>query len=79
MLGYEITSEEELNKLISDTVEKFKQKNNGVGPNQQEIDKIKSDLKKHLEENFKSVDITLTEEMLQDIEDIHLSNPNPLF
>jgi aryl-alcohol dehydrogenase-like predicted oxidoreductase len=33
--------------------------------------------KKHLEENFKSVDITLTEEMLQDIEDVHLSNPNP--
>lgn len=33
--------------------------------------------KKQLEENFKSVDITLTEEMLQDIEDIHLSNPNP--
>ena len=33
--------------------------------------------KKHLEENFRSVDITLTEEMLRDIEDIHLSNPNP--
>jgi len=35
--------------------------------------------KKHLEENFKSVDITLSEEMLQDIEDVHLSNPNPCF
>ena len=33
--------------------------------------------KKHLEENFNSIDITLTEEMLKDIEDIHLSNPNP--
>jgi aryl-alcohol dehydrogenase-like predicted oxidoreductase len=33
--------------------------------------------KKHLEENFRSVDITLTEEMLQDIDNIHLSNPNP--
>ncbi len=32
---------------------------------------------KHLEENIKSVDITLTEEMLKDIEDIHLSDPNP--
>jgi aryl-alcohol dehydrogenase-like predicted oxidoreductase len=33
--------------------------------------------KKHLEENFKSIDIILSEEMLQDIEDIHMSNPNP--
>ena len=33
--------------------------------------------KKHLEENFKGIDITLTEEMLKDIENIHLSNPNP--
>mgnify|MGYP000442211638 CR=1 FL=1 len=32
---------------------------------------------KHLEENINSIDITLTEEMLKDIEDIHLSDPNP--
>ena len=38
---------------------------------------IGATLKKHLEENFKSVDITLTEEMQQDIEDIHVSDPNP--
>ncbi len=30
-----------------------------------------------LEENIKSIDITLTEEMLKDIEDIHLLDPNP--
>jgi aryl-alcohol dehydrogenase-like predicted oxidoreductase len=30
-----------------------------------------------LEENINSIDITLTEEMLRDIEDIHLSDPNP--
>ena len=30
-----------------------------------------------LEENINSVDITMTEEMLKDIEDIHLSDPNP--
>jgi aryl-alcohol dehydrogenase-like predicted oxidoreductase len=30
--------------------------------------------KKHLEEKFNSIDVTLTEEML---EDIHLSDPNP--
>ena len=35
--------------------------------------------KKHLEENFNGVDITLTEEMLKDIEDVHLSNPNPCY
>ena len=34
---------------------------------------------KHLEENVKSIDITLTEEMLKDVEDIHLSDPNPCF
>ena len=32
---------------------------------------------KQLEENINSIDITLTEEMLKDIEDIHLSDPNP--
>ena len=32
---------------------------------------------KQLEENINSIDITLTEEMLQDIEDIHLFDPNP--
>ena len=32
---------------------------------------------KQLEENINSIDITLTEEMLQDIEDIHLLDPNP--
>ena len=32
---------------------------------------------KHLEENVKSIDITLTEEMLKDVEDIHLSDSNP--
>ena len=30
-----------------------------------------------LEENIDSIDITLTEEMLKDIEDNHLSDPNP--
>ena len=30
-----------------------------------------------LEENINSVDITLPEEALKDIEDIHLSDPNP--
>jgi len=32
---------------------------------------------KHLEENINSIEITLTKEMLNDIEDIHLSDPNP--
>jgi len=32
---------------------------------------------KHLEENINSIDITLTDEMKNDIEDIHLSDPNP--
>ena len=32
---------------------------------------------KHLEENINSIDITLTEGMLKEIEDIHLSDPNP--
>ncbi len=31
----------------------------------------------HLKENIESVDLTLTKEMLDDIEDIHLSDPNP--
>ncbi len=31
----------------------------------------------HLEENINSIDITLTEGMLEEIEDIHLSDPNP--
>ena len=31
----------------------------------------------HLKENINSIDITLTGEMLKDIEDIHLSDPNP--
>ncbi len=31
----------------------------------------------HLEENINSIDIILTEEMLEEIEDIHLSDPNP--
>ena len=30
-----------------------------------------------LNENISSIDITLTEEMLKDIDDIHLSDPNP--
>jgi len=29
------------------------------------------------EEDINSIDITLTEEMLKDIEDIHFSDPNP--
>ena len=32
---------------------------------------------RQLEEDINSIDITLTEEMLKDIEDIHLSDPNP--
>ena len=32
---------------------------------------------KHLEENLNSIGITLTEEMQQDIEDVHVSDPNP--
>jgi aryl-alcohol dehydrogenase-like predicted oxidoreductase len=32
---------------------------------------------KHLDENINSIDIALTEEMLREIEDIHLSDPNP--
>jgi aryl-alcohol dehydrogenase-like predicted oxidoreductase len=32
---------------------------------------------KHLEENINSINISLTKEMLSDIEDIHLSDPNP--
>ncbi len=32
---------------------------------------------KHLEENINSIDVKFTEEMLEDIEDIHLSDPNP--
>jgi aryl-alcohol dehydrogenase-like predicted oxidoreductase len=32
---------------------------------------------KQLDENISSIDITLTEEMLKDIDDIHLSDPNP--
>ena len=32
---------------------------------------------KHLEENLNSIDINMTEKMLQDIENIHLSDPNP--
>ena len=32
---------------------------------------------RHLEENINSIDITLTEGMLKEIEDIHLSDPNP--
>ena len=32
---------------------------------------------RHLEENINSIDIILTEEMLEEIEDIHLSDPNP--
>jgi aryl-alcohol dehydrogenase-like predicted oxidoreductase len=33
--------------------------------------------KKHLEENINCINIKLTEEMLKEIEDIHLSDPNP--
>ncbi len=32
---------------------------------------------KHLEENINCIDINLTDEMLNEIEDIHLSDPNP--
>ena len=32
---------------------------------------------KHLEKNFNSIDIALTKEMRENIEDIHLSYPNP--
>ena len=32
---------------------------------------------KQLDENISSIDITLTKEMLKDIDDIHLSDPNP--
>jgi len=32
---------------------------------------------RHLEENINSINITLTEGMLEEIEDIHLSDPNP--
>ena len=32
---------------------------------------------KQLEENIDSIDIKLTEEILDEIEDIHLSDPNP--
>ena len=32
---------------------------------------------KQLEENINSIDITLSEEILDKIEDIHLSDPNP--
>ena len=31
----------------------------------------------HLKENINSLDVTLTEEMIGDIEDVHLSDPNP--
>ena len=30
-----------------------------------------------LKENIDSIDIKLTEEMCSDIEDVHLTNPNP--
>jgi len=32
---------------------------------------------KHLEENISCIDIKLTDEMLKEIEEIHLSDPNP--
>ena len=32
---------------------------------------------KQLEENINCIDINLTDEMLNEIEDIHLSDPNP--